>query len=640
MKKLLVLTNNLAAKIGIVSYISSIFKNCLEISSARITQITPEDLSGVYCILYSSCEVQKNLPFPVPESIVQLVCKRTLNHNYLQEILEIPPNSSVYLVNDTERTAREVIAQLIEYGFSQYHFFPWWPGCPSSNEEIRYAVTPGEAHLAPDFIHKVIDIRNRIVDLSTINEIITCFGFPISLADEITKNYLNHIVQMHQLTNRQETRILDLKMIVSMMIENSSEGLCLLNESGTIFLVNTEFRRVNEYLETQLTVSDVKAFLRELAASPSAMDVPLPASLHLWVQHFGSAHGEKIYLIHTASSQPPEITEINEDMNWFDFSHFSSVNPLHLQMLEKAKRFSLHDFPIVIQGETGTQKEQLAQSIHRNSKRRNGPFVTLNISAMTADSLEARFLGAGGEQGIFSAAKGGTLVLSGLEHSSMDVQLTLCQLLKQGGHGPMVSPSFHPLNLRVITLSTVDLYDLVCKGLFLGELFFLLNHASLNMIPLRSRREDIPNLAKRFLCSEELSFTESLSDFLMRYEWPGNIQEFQNLCRYFSCLYSQKPLTLNDLPDYILSQLRKTQPQLTVSEKQILILICDNPKIGRSKIQKFLESEGIHLSEGAIRNVLSHLASLKYIRVHRTRGGCEATEYGQIARSSILELPF
>ena len=220
----------------------------------------------------------------------------------------------------------------------------------------------------------------------------------------------------------------------------------------------------------------------------------------------------------------------------------------------------------------------------------------------------------------------------------MDVQLALCRLLKQRLNAPTGLSSLQPINVRIITISTVDLYDLVQKGAFLGELFFLLNHASLNTIPLRSRREDIPRLMKRFLFSEEFLFTESVSDFLLKYDWPGNVQELQNLCRYFSCIYSQKPLALNDLPDYILSQLRKAQLQLTVSEKQILILICHNPKIGWSRLQKLLETEGLHLSEGVIRTALSQLASRGLIRIHRTRGGREATEYGQILCSSVPEL--
>ena len=91
---------------------------------------------------------------------------RTFNHTYLHKILQIPPGSSVYLINDTENNADEVILQLQEFGFSQYHFLPWYPGCTNPDESIHYGVTPGELHLVPSTLTTVIDIGNRVVDIS------------------------------------------------------------------------------------------------------------------------------------------------------------------------------------------------------------------------------------------------------------------------------------------------------------------------------------------------------------------------------------------------------------------------------------------------------------------------------------------
>ena len=121
---------------------------------------------------------------------------RTFNHTYLQRILQIPPGSFVYLVNDTVDTTYEIMEQLKEYGFSQYHFLPYLPVIEEVRKDIQYCVTPGEVHLVPSFIRQVVDIGNRIVDISTINELIAVFKLPASLADEVTKNYLNHIIQI------------------------------------------------------------------------------------------------------------------------------------------------------------------------------------------------------------------------------------------------------------------------------------------------------------------------------------------------------------------------------------------------------------------------------------------------------------
>ena len=202
-KKLLILTNNPVAKIGIASYLSSIFNQYLTIQSARGADITPEILEHADCILLSTENIKDNLPYPIPEQVYQLVCMRTFNHTYLHKILQIPPGSPVYLVNDTEQNANEVILQLQEYGFSQYHFLPWYPGRTDPDPGIHYGVTPGELHLVPSTLTTVIDIGNRVVDISTINEIIACFGLPTSLADEVTRNYMSHIVQVLKLSNQQ-----------------------------------------------------------------------------------------------------------------------------------------------------------------------------------------------------------------------------------------------------------------------------------------------------------------------------------------------------------------------------------------------------------------------------------------------------
>lgn len=136
--KLLILTRNPVAKVGIASYLSSLFGQYLTIVSTRIADLTPEDMEDAGCILYTAGELKEQMPFSIPDSVKQLVCMRTFNHTYLQRILQIPPGSFVYLVNDTVDTTYEIMDQLKEYGFSQYHFLPYLPGI----EEVpgRYPV--------------------------------------------------------------------------------------------------------------------------------------------------------------------------------------------------------------------------------------------------------------------------------------------------------------------------------------------------------------------------------------------------------------------------------------------------------------------------------------------------------------------
>ena len=652
-KKLLILTVNPVAKKGISSYLSSIFSRYLTIESARAADITPESLESAHCILFSTESVKNRLSVPLPPDIPRLTCMRTFNHTYLHKILQIPPGSSVYLVNDTQKNAEEVIRQLEEYGFSQYHFQPFYPGISQVSDEIYYAVTPGELHLVPSNIRTVIDIGNRVVDISTINEIIACFGLPTSLADEVTRNYMNHIVQVLKLSNQQLSRVLDLKQINQIILNNSSEGLCLLDQEGKIELMNTAFYRLAGLKEVSLTGVFFSHLLKEYGISydfppqsETLIERPGSKPFRLWFQKFRVNRTSEMYLVHASVQEQdaPEQFFPARIPNLCNFNHFVTQNPAQLHLLDTARRVSLNDFPIIIQGESGTEKDLLAQAIHRNSMRHDGPFISLNFSSLTPAGIETELLGCSENParnlhrriGAFEAAQNGTLLINGLQYANPETQQLLLNVLRNGCYTAVGSTLPHALNVRIIVTSTVDLYSLVREGRFLDDLFFYLNTVSLTTIPLRQRRGDIPMLLNFALkdafhdpdISIENVLTENTIAFLKQYDWPGNRQEMKNLCSYFSCIYRRETIPITDLPGYILNQIDNTDTKLDITEKKILSLIMANPRIGRNSIRGKLLEEGISLSEGKIRNVLAGLSENGYIKVHRTRGGCEATELG------------
>ena len=182
------------------------------------------------------------------------------------------------------------------------------------------------------------------------------------------------------------------------------------------------------------------------------------------------------------------------------------------------------------------------------------------------------------------------------------------------------------LDIRILATTSQDLYQNVLDGSFREELFFLLNAASIDTVPLRERREDIPILMEHFF--RELFhdsnirlrdlISSSLMNFLMSYEYPGNIQELFNLSRYFFSLYSAHPLVLSQLPSYIRNRVSQPFSESSALRNQVLSLIAETPRIGKD----------IAVSEGKLRGLLKELADDGLIRVGRTRSGCEITELG------------
>ena len=128
----------------------------------------PAQILDYSCILFASSRTREAFPIPIPENITQLVCTRTFNPASLDRIIRIPQGASVYLVNDTKESVLDILGQLQDAGITQYHFVPFYQGCTRTDESIQYAITLGEPKLVPAHVPNVINIGNRIIDISTI----------------------------------------------------------------------------------------------------------------------------------------------------------------------------------------------------------------------------------------------------------------------------------------------------------------------------------------------------------------------------------------------------------------------------------------------------------------------------------------
>lgn len=306
------------------------------------------------------------------------------------------------------------------------------------------------------------------------------------------------------------------------------------------------------------------------------------------------------------------------------FSNIMTNQVLVKNMLEYARRLALYDFPVLIQGESGTQKKMIAEAIHRASNRRQQPFTVL--PGTTGPQLA----------GILSSAEKGTLLIDRAEYLSLEMQDLLIEVLQ---HGSQESRGFQfppSSSFRIIATAGHDLYEDVLKGTFREELFFLLNTASIDTIPLRERRNDIPVLMEHFFQNlfhdSNLRLKDiispSLMEFLLSYDYPGNVQELLNLTRFFFTNYAAHPLILSQLPSYIRKRLKKPLARQSAVKNSILSLIAASPRMGRSSIKEALARRGNDLSEGKLRSILKELSDEGLIKINRTRGGCEITELG------------
>ena len=593
----------------------------------------PAQIRDYSCILFASSRTREAFPIPIPENITQLVCTRTFNPASLDRIIRIPQGASVYLVNDTRESVLDILGQLQDAGITQYHFVPFYQGCTRTDESIQYAITLGEPKLVPAHVPNVINIGNRIIDISTIHDLCTCFHLPSSLTNQITRTYVNRILQILQLTGTHYSNYVFSKQVLQAVMSNLSVSLCLMTDEGRISMLNRAFCQDWDIPETGCMNSMFSSWLPSQYASHNfcqSADYQLVSRnglrRQLSVLQLSFPGHKTLYLLSSqpASASPdPDITPIDIRDPSSDFYRLNSgfdsiisVSGRVLNMLEYARRLALYDFPVLIQGENGTQKKKIATAIHKTSSRRQNPLIIFN----------SLYTGLEAEEHLKLADKG-TLLIDGAERLSLTTQDTLISILQN---------TMPDLDIRILATTSQDLYQNVLDGRFREELFFLLNAASIDTIPLRERREDIPILMEHFF--RELFhdsnirlrdlISSSLMNFLMSYEYPGNIQELFNLSRYFFSLYSAHPLVLSQLPSYIRNRVNQPFSESSALRNQVLSLIAETPRIGRGAILTALAGKDIAVSEGKLRGLLKELADDGLIRVGRTRSGCEITELG------------
>jgi two-component system nitrogen regulation response regulator GlnG len=215
------------------------------------------------------------------------------------------------------------------------------------------------------------------------------------------------------------------------------------------------------------------------------------------------------------------------------------------------------DLTVMIYGESGTGKELVARALHNYGKRRNGPFVPVNMAAIPRELIESElfghekgaFTGATARfEGRFEQATGGTLFLDEIGDMPLEAQTRLLRVLQDGTYTTVGGRTPLEADVRIVAATHRDLRQMVRQGLFREDLFYRLNVVPIRLPPLRERSEDIPELARHFLklCQAQGLPVKRLSpealERLKLYRWPGNVRELENLVRRLSALYSQETL--------------------------------------------------------------------------------------------------
>ena len=279
---------------------------------------------------------------------------------------------------------------------------------------------------------------------------------------------------------------------------------------------------------------------------------------------------------------------------------FREVYDLTLRVAES-------DANILIMGESGTGKELIAAALHRNSPRRNKPFVSLNCAALSDTLLESQLFGhvrgaftgaVMNQKGLLEEADGGTLFLDEIGDVSPAVQAKLLRVTQEKDFIVLGSTRTRKVDVRFVAATNKDLMNEVKEGRFREDLYYRLNVISITLPPLRDRRDDIEPLARHFLAiitrrmkKDVRDIDETAMQALVQYDWPGNVRELENVIERSVILARGALITSSLLP------LGARRDTAAASPDPPPLLALD--EIERRHITSILKETGFHKSRAA-----------------------------------------
>ncbi|MBJ2145939.1 nitrogen regulation protein NR(I) [Vibrio sp. IB15] len=272
-------------------------------------------------------------------------------------------------------------------------------------------------------------------------------------------------------------------------------------------------------------------------------------------------------IAHRQEQKREQASEASEETN---APEIIGEAPAMQEVFRAIGRLSRSSISVLINGESGTGKELVAHALHRHSPRAKKPFIALNMAAIPKDLIESElfghekgaFTGANSvRQGRFEQANGGTLFLDEIGDMPLDIQTRLLRVLSDGQFYRVGGHSAVKVDVRIVAATHQDLERLVHEGDFREDLFHRLNVIRIHIPALRERKQDIEKLTHHFLASaaEELGVEvktlhpETIIK-LNQLNWPGNVRQLENICRWLTVMASGSEILPSDLPPELLEE--------------------------------------------------------------------------------------
>ncbi len=358
--------------------------------------------------------------------------------------------------------------------------------------------------------------------------------------------------------------------IINIMLNHNEDGIIAIDDKGRILAINNQAYRVfqlstvGELIGQPLSSVGASGEWKQLLENGSGKDRII--CLHdkkYYVQYkplseMEAGAGALIFIKNTDRIIEEE-SRIRRGLSEkgltakYTFEDILGQSAAIRENIRMAERYSGVNSNVLIIGETGTGKELFAHSIHQASKRSHQPFVALNCAALPENLLESELFGyeagafsgasKGGKTGLFELAHKGTIFLDEIGEIPITLQAKLLRVLQEKEIRRIGSTSVHPVDVRVISATNINMEEKIKEGQFRSDLYYRLNLLDISIPPLRERKEDIQELVDhyltRFACEMGKSIptvTKDAARILKEHSWPGNVRELRNSCERLTVL--------------------------------------------------------------------------------------------------------
>lgn len=358
--------------------------------------------------------------------------------------------------------------------------------------------------------------------------------------------------------------------IINIMLNHNEDGIIAIDDKGRILAINNQAYRVfqlstvGELIGQPLSSVGASGEWKQLLENGSGKDRII--CLHdkkYYVQYkplseMEAGAGALIFIKNTDRIIEEE-SRIRRGLSEkgltakYTFEDILGQSAAIRENIRMAERYSGVNSNVLIIGETGTGKELFAHSIHQASKRSHQPFVALNCAALPENLLESELFGyeagafsgasKGGKIGLFELAHKGTIFLDEIGEIPITLQAKLLRVLQEKEIRRIGSTSVHPVDVRVISATNINMEEKIKEGQFRSDLYYRLNLLDISIPPLRERKEDIQELVDhyltRFACEMGKSIptvTKDAARILKEHSWPGNVRELRNICERLTVL--------------------------------------------------------------------------------------------------------